>query len=359
LLAQRRTTGAYLIYSIFLSGFIYPVVCHWIWDPDGFLYGKVADFSGSGAVHLVGGAAAMSGAYFLGPRMGKFVLNQETGKIEAVEIPGHNAVLAALGTLLLWFGFFPFNAGAGYAVAGEQGAIATGRAVVVTVLAAASGAVTLLLFGLWRFGSWDLAFAMNGLLGGMVATCSGVNVYDSWIAVCIGVLGAIGFYIQAWLSENYLRIDDPLNAAALHMGSGIVGMISVGFFANPDYVDNDPDRSGVFYGGNGKQLGYQVYGTVVYFAWAFGVSSMMFWTLNRLGWLRVSEEVELTGMDLHHHGRKAYHMEGLVTVKEGSTEEQEDSDVEDSDVEDKPVPRASGDSTTLRHRMTALDPGAV
>lgn len=109
--AERCRFRSYLIYSFYLSGLIYPVVCHWIWYPGGFLYGKVLDFSGSGAVHLVGGAAAMSGAWILGPRIGKFVINKETGKKEPTVIPGHNAVLAATGTLLLWFGFFPFNAG--------------------------------------------------------------------------------------------------------------------------------------------------------------------------------------------------------------------------------------------------------
>jgi Amt family ammonium transporter len=292
------------VYSAFISGFIYPVVCHWIWDPDGFMYGKVADFSGSGAVHLVGGAAAFSGAYFLGPRIGKFVKDEETGKTVAVVIPGHNAVLAAAGTLLLWFGFLPFNAGAGYAVAGEQGAINTGRAVVVTVLAGAAGACSLLAVSVIKFKQWDLAFAMNGLLAGMVASCSGVNVYDTGIAIVVGILAAGGFYVQNWLMENVLRIDDPLGAAALHMGAGIVGVISVGFFANPRYVDNDPSRAGVFYGGNGVQLGYQFMAVAVYFAWSFGLSSIMFWGLNRFGWLRVSEKCELMGLDLHHHGKR-------------------------------------------------------
>lgn len=169
----------------------------------------------------------MSGSYFLGPRIGKFVRNEEIGKLEPRDIPGHNAVLAALGTLLLWFGFLPFNAGAGYAVAGEQAAIntgtlcrmikfdfgmsiyyyyyyycalyllharenaptfvllrthcfvcLTGRAVVVTVLAGASGAVTLLFFGLWRFKQWDLSYAMNGLLGGEFKTSLSESIFS-------------------------------------------------------------------------------------------------------------------------------------------------------------------------------------
>ncbi|KAL7568902.1 hypothetical protein ACA910_015549 [Epithemia clementina (nom. ined.)] len=255
--AERCRFRAYMIYSAFLSGFVYPVVCHWIWDPSGFLYGKVMDFSGSGAVHLVGGAAAMAGAWILGPRIGRFVQNEQTGEWQAVEIPGHNAVLAALGTLVLWFGFFPFNAGAGYAVASNADIVTTGRAVVVTNLAAASGGCALLFYGVLRNGVWDPAFAMNGLLGGMVASCSGVNVFDTWSAIIVGILGALGFYVQVWVFETKLRIDDPLNASPLHMGSGIMGMLAVGFLA-----------------------------------------------MTR--WLRVSEEAELMGMDQHEHAGFAY-----------------------------------------------------
>ena len=100
-------------------------------------------------------------------------------------------------------------------------------------------------------------------------------------------------------------------------------MLSVGFFANGKYVDNDPDRMGIFYGGNGKQLGYQLYGMVVYFLWATVTSSIMFWSLNRLGWLRVSEEVERMGMDVHHHGGEAYPMQEEEDNKTGQAALQE------------------------------------
>jgi Ammonium Transporter Family len=116
----------------------------------------------------------------------------------------------------------------------------------------------------------------------------------------------MGYYFQFLLFEYVLFIDDPLNAAPLHMGAGIVGMLCVGFFANPDYVEDDPSRSGIVYGGNGMQLGYQLYGTVVYFVWSFGTSTILFYALHRMDWLRVSKEVELMGMDLHHHGGHAY-----------------------------------------------------
>jgi Amt family ammonium transporter len=104
--AERCQFRAYLVYSFVLAGFIYPVCSHWIWDSSGFLNGKVYDFAGGGAVHSVGGVAAAVGSYILGPRAGKFVIDEETGKKKPVEIPGHNMVLAALGTIILWFGFF-------------------------------------------------------------------------------------------------------------------------------------------------------------------------------------------------------------------------------------------------------------
>lgn len=365
--AERCRFRAYLIYSFFLSGFVYPVVCHWIWDPNGFLYGKVMDFSGSGAVHLVGGAAAMAGAWILGPRIGRFVQNEQTGEWEAVEIPGHNAVLAALGTLVLWFGFLPFNAGAGYAIASTESLDATGRAVVVTTLAGSAGACFLLFYGVVRNGSWDPAFAMNGLLGGMVATCSGVNVYDSWAALLIGILGAIGFYIQAWLFENKLRIDDPLNAAPLHMGCGIVGMLGVGFLANDKYVDSK-DEAGIFFGGNGKQLGYQIYGVVVYFCWSFGTCVGLFYVLKVMGWLRVSEEVERMGMDLHEHTGAAYPSSSIRFNSATPVAENVEMDVvvkqENERPEEAEETDRNGDSSRnlLRHRRrssTAIDPGGI
>lgn len=201
----------------------------------------------------------------------------------------------------------------------------------------------------------------------MVATCSGVNVYDSWIAVVIGLLGAAGFYVQAWLFENKLFIDDPLNASALHMGSGIVGMIAVAFLANPKYLA-DPSQAGIFYGGNGKQLGFQIYGVIVYFLWAFGVSGMMFWCLNRLGWFRVSEEVERMGMDVHHHYGEAYpiqkddtiHGDKELVEENGEEKPLKDPEIDEKstgDIEDGPVPSPSPTSSVARRRRSSLEPG--
>jgi ammonium transporter, Amt family len=166
--AERCQFRAYLVYSFALSAFIYPIACHWIWDPSGFMYGKVYDFAGGGAVHMVGGTAAAVGAYILGPRHGKFRVDAVTGKTVPVSIPGHNATLAVVGTLILWFGFFAFNGGASYAIAGEAAFFATGRAVVVTTLSGASGGLVTMFWGRYATGTWNLSWTINGILAGMV-----------------------------------------------------------------------------------------------------------------------------------------------------------------------------------------------
>ena len=167
--AERCQFRAYMVYSFALAGFIYPVCSHWIWDPNGFLNGVVYDFAGGGAVHMVGGVAAAIGAYILGPRKGKFVVDEDTGKKKPVEIPAHNVTLAVLGTLILWFGFFAFNGGSSYTIAGPEQFNATGRAVVVTTLGGAFGSFTTMFWGYYVTKTWNVSWVINGLLGGMVS----------------------------------------------------------------------------------------------------------------------------------------------------------------------------------------------
>jgi ammonia channel protein AmtB len=127
-------------------------------------------------------------------------------------------------------------------------------------------------------------------------------------------LGAIGCQLQIILFENYLFIDDPLNASGVHFGAGAVGMLFVAFMANPEYVGED--FKGIFYGGSFKFLGNQLYGMFVYTAWAGGLSGSMFFGLNQIGWFRVKEEEELAGMDISHHGGKAYPMDDVPANSE-------------------------------------------
>jgi ammonium transporter, Amt family len=177
--AERCQFRAYLCYSFALGGFIYPVCSHWIWSPDGFLNGVVYDFAGGGAVHMVGGVAAGAASFFLGPRLGRFAVDPDTGKKYAVKIPGHNQTLAALGALLLWFGFFAFNGGSSYTIAGEAQFFAVGRAVVVTTLGGAAGACFLMIWGYLVTHTWDMGYVINGLLAGMVRVMEDRNIVVS------------------------------------------------------------------------------------------------------------------------------------------------------------------------------------
>lgn len=301
--AERCQFRAYLVYSFALAGFIYPVCSHWIWDANGFLYGKTYDFAGGGAVHMVGGWAAAVGAYILGPRLGKFVTN-ENGKKVPVTIPGHSTTLAVLGTLILWFGFFAFNGGSSYTIAGEEQFNATGRAVVVTTLGGAFGGMTTMIWGYKVTKTWNIEWVINGLLAGMVATCSGANAMEPWAGIIVGILGAIVCQLQVLLFEHVLFIDDPLNASAVHLGAGAFGMVWVALMANPEYAGED--FTGIFYGGSWDFMVQQLIGMGVYSGWTIGTTAIMFGGLRMLGWLRVDEEDEKIGMDRSKHGGPSY-----------------------------------------------------
>jgi Amt family ammonium transporter len=304
--AERCQFRAYLIYSAVLTGFIYPVVSRWIWSADGWMAGKVLDYAGGGAVHGVGGTAALSAAWILGPRIGRFSYDEVTKKWTSHKIPGHNLVLSALGGFILWMGFFPFNGGSGLDIGSMDGAVVTGRVVVVTTLAGASGGITMLIFGRVKSGEWDMMLSLNGVLAGMIASCSGVNTFHPTVSLFVGFSGSFAYYIQDWVTENIFHIDDPLGAAALHMGAGFWGCILSGLLANDEYIGDE--MAGLFYGGSIKTLGWQITAILAYFAWSFGTCTIMFSTLMYMGWFRVDEDEELKGLDVTHHGGSAYNI---------------------------------------------------
>ena len=168
----------------------------------------------------------------------------------------------------------------------------------MTALAGSSGAITLLIVGWFHKEEnvLDLGLCINGLLAGLVSTCSGVGYYDPWAGIPVGATGALAYYSMAWLLDR-LRIDDPVGAAPVHLGAGAWGMLCVAFFVNPAYLDGaTSDNTGIFFGGNGILLAWQLAAISLDFAWPMATCSLMFWTLNKFGWLRVSEEAELMGM---------------------------------------------------------------
>lgn len=163
-----------------------------------------------------------------------------------------------------------------------------------------------------------------------VSTCSGAAAIEPWAALICGCLGAIGCQLQILLFEYVLFIDDPLNASAVHLGAGAVGMLFVPFMSHPDYAGED--FTGIFYGGEGKFLGYQIFAMVVYSVWTLVTSGAMFAVLSQLGWFRISEEEEIAGADQTHHGGKAYNMDDDSSLMETKHQDSISDEAEEKDV---------------------------
>lgn len=323
-IAERTQFTAYLIFSFFLSGFVYPIVVHWVWSSNGWLsqsssdllFGSGAiDFAGSGVVHLVGGIAGLWGSLIEGPRVGRF---DAFGK--AVSMRGHNATLVVLGTFLLWFGWFGFNPGSfdkilvAYPSTKDQGNwTAVGRTAVVTTLAGSTAGVITLFGRRVLIGHWDALDVCNGVLGGFVAITSGCSVVEPWAAIVCGFFAAwvlIGLNILA----IKLQFDDPLEATQLHGGCGAWGLIFTGLFAKEEFVNQVFDSGnsekvrpyGLLMGGGWNLLGAQMVEVLVIVSWVSVTMGPLFYILHKLGILRISSDEEIAGLDISSHGGYAY-----------------------------------------------------
>ncbi|MBA0742362.1 hypothetical protein Gogos_015428 [Gossypium gossypioides] len=322
-IAERTQFVAYLIYSSFLTGFVYPVVSHWFWSGDGWaspirpnnlLFDSGAiDFAGSGVVHMVGGIAGLWGALIEGPRIGRF---DRAGR--SVALRGHSASLVVLGTFLLWFGWYGFNPGSFFTIMKGYGGgggyygqwSAVGRTAVTTTLAGCTAALTTLFSKRLLVGHWNVIDVCNGLLGGFAAITSGCSVVEPWAAIICGFVAAwvlIGFNMLA----AKFKYDDPLEAAQLHGGCGAWGLLFTGLFATKAYVNEVyPGLSGrpygMFMGGGGKLLGAQIIQILVITGWVTATMGPLFYVLKKMNLLRISREDETAGMDLTRHGGFAY-----------------------------------------------------
>ncbi|KAI3459058.1 hypothetical protein Pfo_015721 [Paulownia fortunei] len=323
-IAERTQFVAYLIYSSFLTGFVYPIVSYWFWSGDGWagaaksdgnlLFGSgVIDFAGSGVIHMVGGIAGLWGSLIEGPRIGRF---DRTGR--SVALRGHSASLVVLGSFLLWFGWYGFNPGSFFTISksyGTRGAYygqwsGVGRTAVTTTLAGSTAALTTLFGKRFLAGHWNVVDVCNGLLGGFAAITSGCSVVEPWAAIICGFVAAwvlIGFNKLA----EKLEYDDPLEAAQLHGGCGTWGVLFTGLFAKKAYVNEvypgKPDRPyGLFMGGGGKLLAAQIIQILVIIGWVTATMAPLFLALHKLRLLRISSEDEMAGMDMTRHGGMAY-----------------------------------------------------
>lgn len=306
-----------LLYSIGVSGFIYPIIGHWAWGPDGFLVTMGSkdgflpllgtgfhDFAGSTVVHTIGGFIALAGAIALGPRLGRRFKRDGGGPM----LP-HDLVIAASGGLILWFGWYGFNPGS---TLSAMDFVGTGRVAANTTLAACAGGLSALFFGYPKTKKWDLSFTVNGFLAGLVAItcpCYWVNPTGSIIIGAVaGVVVILGIDLLEWL-----RIDDPIGAVPVHGFCGIWGTWSLGLFATGEFGASGPilpDVSaplrGLFYGGGIQVLSAQVIGNLIITVSTFAVAMGLMYLVNLTGTLRVSKEGELEGLDLHEHGIPAY-----------------------------------------------------
>jgi Amt family ammonium transporter len=305
----RTAFAGDLWYSVGVSGFIYPIFGHWAWGPDGWLTTIKSeafhDFAGSTVVHTIGGVVALTGAMALGPRLGrKFA--RDGGGIMA----GHNMTLAAVGGVILWFGWYGFNPGSTLSAMDLHG---IGRVSANTTLAACAGGLSSLFFVYWRGKYWDCGITVNGFLAGLVAiTCPCYWVSPSGAFILGGVAGVV--CVLAVDLFEHLRIDDPVGAVSVHGVCGIWGTLSLGLFATGQYGAPGPygaDTSagvvrGLFYGGGTAQLVAQAIGSASITVATFAMSLAMMWVLKLSGVLRLSRDKELLGMDVTEHGGPAY-----------------------------------------------------
>nr|ASG81411.1 ammonium transporter [Botryococcus braunii] len=328
-IAERTRFPVYVVYSFFMAAWVYPIVVHSVWSPFGWasmarstgslLAGTGAiDFAGSGAVHMVGGFAAAVGALIVGPRIGRFLPD---GTV--IDMPGHNASLFVLGVMILWFGWYGFNPGSQQAMTAGAMAAVSNAAVTTTLAPAAAGlaGVTFQAIRSYRATGkpvYDVMAMGNGALAGLVGITSACSTVYPWAALIIGAVAGVLYCIGSTVSVR-IKLDDPLDAVAVHAWNGLWGVIAVGFFASKDLIvqsygpvlltDADPvpeRKGGLFMGGGGNLLGAQV----IYAAWiAVWVVGMMFpfwFILNKFGLMRVLPDDEVLGLDDSQHGGSAY-----------------------------------------------------
>ena len=342
-IAERARFETYLLYSFFMSFWVYPVVVHWVWG-GGFLtlgnplgkslmgFGAV-DFAGCGPVHMVGGLAGAIGAKIMGPRIGRF--DPETGK--PIPIPGHSSPLATLGVFILWVGWIGFNC-ASILILSNGGGVVAARAGVNTILSSSTAALSALFYAhiLSRDSEYDLGMALNGALAGLVSITGCAAYVEMWAAIAIGFIGGLIYVGSSRFTLNVLKIDDPLDATPVHFFCGMWGLIAGAWFVAPNLmlfafpipapegneITSREVPAGIFYGGNsifyysdgtmspgnvkGPLVAAAVVEIVCVIVWVTVFMTPLFLALQKMGVLRVAADIEAQGLDVSHHGGEAY-----------------------------------------------------
>jgi Amt family ammonium transporter len=305
-MAERTKFKSYFVYSLVITGVIYPIVVHWLWGGGWLsqLSTPYHDFAGSSIVHMTGGIAALMGAIALGPRIGKY---GPDGKPRV--IPGHSIPFAVLGTFILLVGWYGFNAGSELAADEFIGGIA-----VTTTLAAAAGAIAAMLTIWLKAGKPDVGMAANGMLAGLVGITAGTAAVSNVGAIIIGLIAGV-LVVFAVLFFEKIKVDDPVGAVSVHGVCGAWGTIAVGLFATED---SDFWKQGLFYGGGASQLVTQIIGVVAIAAFVAVTTGILFAVIKATIGLRVEEEEEMNGLDVLEHGHAGYGQDVIATTSGGS-----------------------------------------
>ncbi|PJC86249.1 diguanylate cyclase [Vibrio sp. HA2012] len=285
--AERMSFKGYLLIAMILSAFIYPVTGHWAWagafnpeNPGWLQTLGFVDFAGSMVVHGVGGCVSLVIICIIGPRIGRFD--------KGVTLPqGSNLPLSALGTLLLWFGWFGFNGGSTLFFNAQVPMV-----ILNTCLAAAWGGLTASAVHYFYHRHFDVAQILNGVIGGLVGITAGCHVMNTPSAMLVGILsGCIVFWGEKWI--NHLKIDDALGVVPAHLFTGIWGVLSVGLLGDLDKIGTGLSRT--------EQITVQLFGIICISTWSILVSYTLAKLINRYSPLRVSQEAEEQGMNVAEH----------------------------------------------------------
>jgi Amt family ammonium transporter len=315
-IAERINFKTFILAELAIGGVIYPIYGNWLWG-GGWLsqignsmslgHGAV-DFAGSGVVHSIGGWTALSLAILLGPRIGKF---NKDGSPNA--IPGHNIPFVVVGTFILLFGWMGFNPGS------TLGSSDLRISVIIENTATASvfGAAAAMAYTAFMYGKPDISMSCNGMLAGLVAITAPCAFVAPFAAAIIGLVAGILVCVSVWFWDNVAHVDDPCGAVSVHGVCGAWGVLAVGLFADGTYGASwngvSGNVSGLFYGDSG-QLAAQAISVGVCFAWAFGVTTVLFGLYKMVSSIRVSPEVEIQGLDVPEFGVAGY--SGFVMERE-------------------------------------------
>ena len=292
-MAERTKFSAYCLYSAIISLIVYPIEAHWIWGGGWLSRLGFHDYAGSCAIHMVGGIAALTGAIFLGSRIGKYARDEFGNVVKVNAIPGHSIPLGALGVFILWLGWYGFN-GAAATSPSELASV-----FLTTTIAPSVSTCAAMLYTWAKNGKPDVSMCLNASLAGLVGITAGCDAMDAIGAAVVGLVSGILVVVVVEVLDLKLHIDDPVGAVGVHMANGMWGTLAVGLLANPAAPAG---LNGLFYTGNVALLKIQALGVFSVASYAAVMMILSFAAIQALHGLRASAEDELTGLDISEHG---------------------------------------------------------